>query len=158
MAGEYTMSKEKFLELCRKHFGFLSEEFGFREAKKESSSWGHVLYLKNETTAVRISLEWEYPGVFVHLYRLVDGKIVENPIIIQQEDELMNYSLDDLLSIRAPGLELSPIFGQPDEIEGKLKSYAAAVRDCAADVLEGDFTIFEELDKIVKHRAAESRK
>lgn len=152
------MSKENFLELCRKYFGFLIEEAGFREAKKESSSWGHILYLKNETTAVRISLEWEYPGVFVHLYRLVDGKIVENPVIIRQEDELTNYSMDDLLAIRAPELGLSPIFHQPNEIEGKLQSYASAVRDYAMDVLGGDFTVFTELDKIVKQRAAESRK
>jgi hypothetical protein len=147
------MSKERFLELCRKYFGFLSEEFGFREAKKESSSWGHILYFKNDTTAVRVSLEWEYPGVFVHLYRLVDGQVVENPIIIRQESELTNYSVDDLLSIRAPELGLSPIFGHSDEIEKKLESYASAVRAYAADVLEGDFTVFAELDKIVKRRA-----
>lgn len=147
------MEKELFYQACRKHFGYLIDEFGYREGAKEADSWTLAVYFVGQSAYARVSLEWEYSGVFVELGRVVNGQPMRNPIIIREDSELNMFTLDDVLALRAPDLGLSPIFKSEPEIVSKIAIYAHALRAHAQDILVGDFSLFPALERVVKERA-----
>ena len=54
-----------------------------------------------------INLDQNENWIYLELYRLIDGKLVTNPIVISNQTEIMGYNFDDLLLIRSPDLDTS---------------------------------------------------
>ncbi|HUW20062.1 MAG TPA: hypothetical protein VMW16_12240 [Sedimentisphaerales bacterium] len=155
---------EEFIKLCQDRFSFLREEYGFGVDKvrqdKWQKSWAPEFRMKNDTTAVRLIFERREYRVFVYLCQLVAGQYVPDPIIIITADAVLReYEFDNLLLIRAPQLiwpEHGPETKLDRELLGKMLAHKAqSVREYAADVLQGDFAIFPQLEKMVKRRAQE---
>jgi len=152
---------DTFYQVCHDKFHFLVTEVACRSVvKKERSGVCRVIY-RNGTTAVEIGFEWREQYIYVELYRLVDGKMKENPIMIREDSDLTVFNLDDLLAIRAPKLECrsnSP--GRPlsnTDIEQILTDRALALHKYGRDVLQGDFRVFRQLERVVKSRMSASQ-
>ncbi len=145
-----------FFDLVIEKFRFLIDEFRFKKGARKKEAGVYQIAYQNETTAVEISFEWRDQYIYVRLYRLINGTKQEDPIVIQHYSELNNFDLEDLLSLRKPSLKISPsIFGRAlskQDIETILEKYAIAIHKHAIDILQGDFSIFAELEKIVKSR------
>lgn len=145
-----------FFKISAEKFQFLADEFGFqRGAKKSEGGLYRVLY-ESETTAVEIGLEWKEQYIYVELFRLIGGRIKKNPIVIQPDSELTVHNLEDLIGIRAPSMMpgrehiSKPI--TVDTLDQVLTHYSRALKEVGGDVLAGDFTVFRELESIVKAR------
>ena len=151
-----------FFRAAKKSFRFLVDEFQCRVTSEASDAWGDELTYQNSTTAVNIRYEPREKYVFILLCRLVGGKVPEHPGVVHPDTDLNRYGLDDLLKLRAPALKiLKKEFGVPfteRNLRTMVETYARGVRNYAADILHGDFSIFPELEKIVKRRAEEYRK
>jgi hypothetical protein len=147
-----------FFETCFDAFSFLVEEFGFQRGFKKTDSRAGIyrVWYKSNTTGVEVWLEWREQRIYVELFRLVDGRIKQNPIVIGPKSDLNQFNLEDLLAIREPGLTLrSRAPGEPLTVRSVqlfLTQYAAALRQRGSDILRGDFTIFRQLETIVKGR------
>lgn len=142
------------------HFGFLESEYGFRVASVEEHGWWliRVIY-QSATTAVYVDRNVEFNRVEVSLARLVNGKPPEITVFVTPNVTLNQFLLDNLLRLRAPLVqdEYLTLAGLNDEqIETSLAFLAAAVKEDAADVLHGDFTVFAALEAVVKERARQS--
>lgn len=152
--------KESFFNICLKRFHFLIERFSCRGAAKGASAGVYTVTYQNSTTAVEIGLEWREQYVYVELCRLVDGRITDNPIVIGPESQLTVFNLEDVLEIRNAGHKLSPKhFARrltADALDKILSHYARGLEECASDILRGDFSLFDKLDRTVKHRATEA--
>ena len=150
-----TKINERNLSLFRKAFSFLIDDFSFREESLELDNWGIRLVFCNSTTGVRISYEPREGGIFVMLIRLVDGKLPDYPIFIDEDTVLNYFDLQDLLSIRIPCFKENnfEIGKTNSEIENYIQQIAKNLRTKAEDILKGDFLIFSELERIVKERA-----
>ena len=150
-----TKINEKNLSLFRKAFSFLIEDFNFREESLELDNWGIRLLFCNSTTGVRISYEPREGGISVMLIRLVDGKLPDYPIFIDEDTVLNYFDLQDLLSVRIPCVKENnlEIGITNSEIENYIQQIAQNLRTKAEDILKGDFLIFSELERIVKERA-----
>lgn len=166
---------ELFFKLCSKHFEFLIDEFGCRLVGKKSDNFKDELIYRNATTAIKISYEPRESYVFILLCQLVNGKIPDYPVFINRKTKLHQFYLDDLLVLRSPSTRIrKKPFGDtipPNldvkqiiqacaadpftkrDLEHMVKTYAAALRKHGADILRGDFTVFAQLEKIVKKRA-----
>jgi hypothetical protein len=149
-----------FKEICSDRFEFLIKKYGFKIGRLESRSYVCYLNYINKTTAVRLSFEPKDGGVFVLLYRLIDGKIPPYEIFIKPDTIINSFYLDDILTLRSPTTKIESKYidiGRPtrEELEKELGAYADALANHAQDILQGDFSIFPELEKIVKRRAAE---
>lgn len=146
--------EREFFGLCMKKFQFLIDEHGFRKKNKVAEAGDYRILFQNKTTAVRVGLEWRDQYLYVDVCRLVDGKFKENPVFITLESELTCFKLDDLLSIRARELTVPYSFKalSGKDIEHTLTTYAEGLRLHAGDILQGDFSIFAELGRIVKDR------
>ncbi len=170
---------ELFFKLCGRHFAFLIEEFGCRVGGKKSDAFEDELIYRNATTAVKIRYEPREKYVFVLLCRLVNGKIPPYPIFVRHEKELTQFYLDDLLTLRSPATIIRKKYHRErfadkedlhqaikasleepfteQNLEHMIKTYAAALREHGSDILKGNFTVFAELEKIVRKRTAEFR-
>lgn len=150
----------QFTRIVREVFLFLESEYGARVTTSKGV-WVEAVTYVNATTAVRVTLEPHEVGIFVNLIRLRDGVIPEYPIFIKKETTLDWYSLRDIVSHRDQSLELAVslsegTFDPPEsEIRGIVEPMARAMKKRCRDVLEGDFGVFDELEPIVKRRAAE---
>jgi hypothetical protein len=153
-------NKTEFPNICQKHFRFLEEEFNCLFFFKQDSYGEYIDYL-NSTTGISINFVPMDAGmVYVLISRLVGNKIPEYPIFVQKSQmELNTFDLEDLLAIRAPLFKIErPSFEQlekpfkPRVFEKTIVQLSNALRIYAQDVLKGDFSIFSELDKIVKNR------
>lgn len=145
-----------FFQISAEKFQFLVHEFGFRKGAKRSESGLNSVRYETENTAVEIGLEWKEQYVYVELFRLINGKIKENPIVIRPDSELTVHNLEDLIALRAPKVTLgSKYFGKPitvESLEYILSHHASALKELGRDVLRADFTVFSELESIVKER------
>lgn len=130
-------------------FHFLEEDYNFKVLETTQQPYISVIY-KNSTTAVKVGYEPRDRGVFVLLIRLVAGEIPPYPIHLQHTERLNMFYLDDLVALRSKDSESSATrVRSPKE---NIARAAGALRTYATDVLNGEFDVFVELDKIVKSR------
>jgi hypothetical protein len=139
------------------HFRYLQTKYHFRVVQVDDSHWWHTrLVYQNETTAIYVDRSVEFDRVELSLLRLINGKIPDLTVFVTPDVTLSEFLFDNLLQVRAPLLlpDLRTLKGlQEEQIEASLAFLANALEQYAADVLRGDFTIFAELEELVKQRA-----
>jgi len=141
---------DEFLKRGEKQFEFLVAEFGCKKRANKTDGGVYRLRYENKTTNVAIRLDWREQYLSVLLGRR-DREPPRRP-----ENELIAFDLEDLLKLRTGrhAIDLSR-FGKVlthTDINEMTSAYARALRDHAADILQGDFTLFPELEKIVRKR------
>ena len=151
-----------FDKIIQEQFEFLVTDFQFRLEKcKRTESGFDILYVNN-ICGVHIVYEFREAYIFITLHRLQNRKFVDNPRPVKPESVLTGYSLDDVLSQRAPNAIVKPayLYGADSEIYDKehgltlyVSQFAKNLKEHAADILAGDFKIFNSLELIVKKRA-----
>lgn len=141
---------DEFLEIGEKDFQFLVDEFGFKKRANKTDVGIYRLRYENKTTKVEIGFDWREQYVYVLLGRR-DKEPPQRP-----EDELVAFDLEDLLKLRTGKHAIDQNrFGKAltrKDINEFLTTYARALRQHAADLLQGDFSVFPELEKIVRKR------
>ena len=147
---------DRFFSLCLQKLQFLFDEYGFKKKRKETAGGDYTILFQNKTTAIIVGFEWRDQYIYVRLCRLSDGEFRKNPIFITEDSEISCFDIEDLITIRAPEMGIDPaVFGKAlsdDEVESVLAIYADAVHTQASDILKGDFSVWPELDAIVKSR------
>jgi hypothetical protein len=147
---------DEFFKIGEKEFQFLVDEFGFKKRANKTDAGVYRLAYENETTKVETGLEWRDQYVYVLLGRRVRKKAPGKARMPRPEDELVAFNLEDLLKLRTRKYAVDEDrFGKAltrKDIKEILSTYARGMRDHATDVLQGDFSIFPELEKIVRQR------
>jgi hypothetical protein len=136
-------------------------KFGSKIVKIEHGDYGELIIYQNETTGTTIYNE-PRDGIFVSLSRLVNGKIPKYPLQIEANTPLNTYYLEDIIFFNTSKDNLGKRiknylrklnFPLKFDLTKTLTRYATELEEHAADILNGDFKDFPELDKIVKRRA-----
>lgn len=151
------MRKAKINEVFRAGFIQLLAEYGFSILKEKKEDWGYVLEGKNTTTGIRVVYEFKEAHVKIMLYRLVDGKIVDNTIhALQSGEKISGFSLEHIVALLNPEDALSIVFpaenvvDEQDDLQNYLFELNTKLRKYAVSILLGDFSLFDELDIRVK--------
>jgi len=149
---------DTFERTCKKEFRFLSAEYGLKTTSIKKDVYGCYATYRNDVVAVEISFEIKDGGIFIMLCRMVNGELPEDEIFVRSETVLNRFDLEDVVNLNDPSVDLEPDFADPynptaKELVENLKVYAEALKKYAKDILSGDFSIFAELEKIVKGRA-----
>jgi len=146
----------EFQRACQEEMAFLVEEFGFGPPDVEVDRFGAELRYKNATTGITVRLEPRENRIFVMLYRLVGGEFPHYHSVHERDADLSNnFDLDDLIALRCPSLSVAQPFNEwltGPRLREVLVGYARALRECASDVLAGNFRIFTDLGEIVAKR------
>jgi hypothetical protein len=150
-----------FKTIIENQFLFLVSDYNFHLIKSYSENWGCVSVYLNNVVGVKITYEYREAYLFIMLYKLIDGKLVENPIKINLNSDLNGYSLDDVIKLRNPADLVKPAYeyGSKSEFYDEkngltlfVSIFANNLKKYASDILHGDFSLFEKLDIIVKDR------
>jgi hypothetical protein len=148
--------REGLLVEIKKGMQPLVDRFGLRIAKEgDSPDFAEAIYT-NETTGLSVAVDWTEFRPFVKLYELTAGALPPDLDPGSTSQRLRAFDADDLLALRAAAKSpAGKMLGERDNYAaGRLVGqYAAVLEQVAGDVLNGDFTIFEELDRVVKARA-----
>ena len=156
------MTYKNFDIVAKEKFSFLESEYNFRLSRCDKEDWGYELIYLSDVTGVKITYEHREAYIFIMLYQLVDGGLLENPRNIEDSSILYGYALDDIIILHNPDDLVKPTYEYDEESkyfrkDKGLSVYISAFSDNlkthAKDILEGDFTIFMKLDGIVKERA-----
>ncbi len=147
-----------FERICIKEFGFLTTNYGLKMTNVERDVYGCYVTYNNSVVAVEVSYEIKDGGLFIMLCRMVNGELPPQVIFVRSETVLNRFDLEDVVSLKEPSIDLEQDFADPHkptnkELETTLKTYANALKTYANDILQGDFSSFTDLEKIVKRRA-----
>jgi hypothetical protein len=152
---------KNFDVVAKTEFRFLVSDYNFKLIKCKKENWGYELIYLNNVVGVKITYEYRESYIFIMLYKLIAGELVENPLYIKTDSTLYGYGLDDIVNLRNPLDLIKPAHQYDansiyhDKNEG-LTSYVAAfannLKKHANDLLSGDFKLFKELDKVIKER------
>ena len=141
--------------LVEQHFSYLQDDFGFHISDVDYDAWYTRVVYRSSTTVVYVDRSIEFARVEVALVRLVDDTIPPIAIFFSQQAPFYQTLFDNVLQIRDPARhdERLALRGLADEqIESALIFWAAALRTYAADILRGDFTVFEEVKALIAER------
>jgi len=148
---------EIFEKLVRNNFQFLTGDFAFQLIDVEKNNYGCLLWYKNQTTVVRVSLELYDGGIFVTIYQLKDGNIPEYPTFFDPAAEFLIFDLNDLLILRTGKKveqDSSLTYGE-EYLTMKVEEFARLLEKHGSDVLSGDFGILAKIKEKVARRAKE---
>lgn len=155
------MNKKKLEIVLQEEFNFLLSEYDCKLSRCKKEKWGIELLYLNNTSGVKINYEYHEGYIFIMLYKLINGVFHENPKNIDKDTILFGYDLDDIISIfNQQDLvkrvyeygENSNFYVSNEGVNEYIKLFALNLKKYSSSILRGDFSIFFDLDKIVKTR------
>jgi hypothetical protein len=156
------MSKDSLEKLFEESFSFLIDDFNFKIIKSRDEDWGYSYEATNNTTGIEIVYEFTQAYVNIMIFKLINGEIIKNTVQAIRHDEIINgFSMDLIVQIRNPKDLIKPAYqyGKDSDFykpKVGLKNYVSLfvgnLKKYAFDVLNGDFSIFTQLDEIMKKK------
>ena len=156
------MKNFDFNKVVQEKFKFLEKVYNCRCIKSIKENWGCKVIYINETTGVKITYEYREAYIFITLYKLLNGVLIENPGVINEDTLLYGFDLDDIINISNPTDLIKPTYEYSNNsvYHNKNNGFKLYISDFAKnlekygnDVLSGNFEIFKEIEIIVKKRA-----
>ena len=160
------MSGTNFDKIAKNRFKFLELEYKFLLTEKTKKDWGgYELIYQNSCTGVKIVYEFKEAYIFITLFKLVDGELIENPLTFDENSILFGYGLDDVIRLRNPLALIKPAYeysvdtkyhDKDTGLDSYVSDFADNLKKYANDILIGDFSLFKDLHKIVLERIKKS--
>jgi len=144
-------------QLCLKYFAFLEKIYNFSLITKMTEPNAATIYYKSDAVGIILKIDPLEFYLFVTLCRLVDGSFPSKTGEITPSTVINCFDLDDIVVLRSIN-SLIPEYTTNNKnlsisLEEIIIRQAKNLRNYADDILRADFSIFTELDKIVKKRA-----
>jgi hypothetical protein len=156
------MRKDTLKKLFEELFSFLTDDFNFKIIKSRDEDWGYSYLAVNDTTGIEINYEFTQAYVNIMVYKLIDGEIIKNTVqAIKNEDLINGFSLDLIVEVRNPKDLIKPAYQYGMEsdfykpkvgLKNYISLFAENLKKYAFDILNGDFSIFTQLDEIMKKK------
>ena len=150
-----------FVAVARNAFGFLETERGFTLTDSVEGTWGGSLTYVNLEKGVAVKPQYEFSAAFVFLfiYKLENGKIVENEYPIVDCAKINSIDFNDVLPVEKKMRAAydyanhSEYFDEKYGLRNFVRDFSVRLHDYGSDLLQGDFTAFERVGAIIKSRA-----
>jgi hypothetical protein len=143
-----------------RYFDYLAAEFGMAViASDDSTNWETSVAYGRDPSALVVRYSVEFRRAEVELVQLVAGTLPSVPIFVHPDTPITRALLDDLLLLRAPDeVERLKKLGGLDDmtIDRALEFQARALRLYGSDFLNGDTSVFNDFDRLMKSRVARS--
>jgi hypothetical protein len=147
------MKNQTIVNKLKDKFFFLQQEYGFKGVSSVIDKDFCIIKMQNDTTGIALHYERREDDVFVYLYRLIDGKMVEDKIPISSDFPLNSIELRFIIQFREGEKFINKFQNQSSKsFDELLQDIAADLRKYANDVLKGNFEVFREVDSIAKKR------
>lgn len=154
------METNNYDDIFKNTFEFLIKDYCFRIISQSDEKSSYKMVLKNATTGVEIKYEVREAYINIMLYRLVNGEIRENnSIAIRNNESINGFNLDYIVNLRSPNDlirpayeygELSEFYEEEYGLFKYVTKFSENLKKHAGDILNGEFDLFNVLDKFVK--------
>ncbi len=158
-----------FFKQCKKSFQSLINRYkleiiAIKEENAYSIRYIETVRLKNKVAGLEVIFEKREQMIFVDIYKLVNCEFPSDTSHLQNNKELYNkkgefingFDIFDLIALYHPELVFSlSTRSKRNSVKKILDNYAITIDKCAGDILNGDFSIFPKLTKIVEKRRQE---
>jgi hypothetical protein len=159
-------TSDLFERLVLEIFDFLITDYGFAVMKTEKDGHGARITLGSNAAAIQLNYEPGGLRIWVLLYRLLKGHLPEYPLTVIPGEKSDLFYIQDIMVAKEPRIRGSDLYvsiGQlgmftpitEEYLREKLQTIADCVRQYAQDVLAGNFTIFEEAQKVRDARVSQ---
>jgi hypothetical protein len=142
---------ESFVEFTLEEFASLAHQCNLAIWHSRSDAAAVEVFFVKPPTALKVGLEWRERALYVEFFRS-SGK-GSPPDVLQQDGR---FSFDDLLLLRAPGVSIPRLRfddgADVNSVRPVLSFYADALSVYAADVLNGDWTVYSKVAKLMEQR------
>jgi hypothetical protein len=150
-----------FVEVARDLFAFLERDFGFSLKSCSDESWGGQLTFVNLDNGVAVKPVYDFSNafVFVFIYRLVEGKIIDNSLPITDKSQITCFDFNDLLDEHRkmkPAYEYgedSVYYDEKNGLRNYVAEFATRLKEEGRELLKGDFSRLRQAEEIIKQRA-----
>jgi len=150
------MNIQTIANRLKMNFIFLQQEYGFQDVSSVIDKDFCIIKMQNNTTGIALHFERRDYTLFVYLYRLIDGKMVEDKIPVSAELPLNSIELQYIIQLREDSNDNTNIKSQTSKsLDELMQDVAANLKKYADDVLKGNFEAFSEVDSIAKKRRLE---
>lgn len=171
MSKEYWLSSPEtsdlFERLTFEVFDFLRMDYNFAALKTEKDGYGCRVTLSNATTGIQINYEPGSLRIWVLLQRLVNHQLPEYQLTPVPGHASDYFYLEDIIVAKDHRMGRSELLSEAGRIgmntpiteeylREKLHGLADCVTKYAQEVLNGDFSIFQEAQKILDERVRRS--
>jgi len=157
------MGKEVIIKtIFEEVFQFLKDDFNIIPIISRKERWGYYYSGKNYATGIEIIYESPEGYVNIMLYKLINGNIEKNTVSAIRDNKTINgSSLDYIVQLKDEGASILPAYKYSNELgisqgtEGIkifFSKFASNLKQYADDVLNGDFSIFIQLEKTLKNK------
>jgi hypothetical protein len=129
-----------------------NRRYGLRVVREQRSPGLVEIVLCNETTCLRIMVDRREGRPLIGLCRVRGGQPPEGrPIFVDLDRPLDEIDFDSLVALRGGTLDGPHKWVATEEaITGLLGEYVPLLDQYASDVLNGDFTVFEQMRPALK--------
>lgn len=147
------MLKRKYKYACRESVKkVLGDEFELIKGPNEHNGNSPKAYFTNGNLGLKFELEVRENFVFLFIAKITDGNFPMFPRPVLPDSKIEEFDITDLLTIRAPKAILLP--GSNFRcLEFLLERHCENICLYCQDLMKGDFSVFIELENIVKNRA-----
>lgn len=150
------MDIQNIANTLKQAFNFLQEEYDFKVVSSDIDKEFCIIKMQNITTGIALHYERRESNIFVYLYRLIDGKMVEDSIPVSSSTPLNSIELQYIVQLKEGKNYVNKLQKQYSKsLNDLIQDAAADLNKYAVDVLMGDFAIFSEVDSIAKKRRLE---
>ncbi|MBA3824343.1 MAG: hypothetical protein H0X24_10680 [Ktedonobacterales bacterium] len=161
--AEFLAGKEKLIDSWRtqseQYFGYLVRDFGFHLVSVTYEWYVTRTIYRSASVAVYVDRSVEFERVEISILRLIDGAIPPTPLPEPMRAFIFETIFDNILIVRAPmEAAASQAFKElsDEQIAQALAFWARALRTHGADILQGDFAIFADVQEMIEQRRHQS--
>jgi hypothetical protein len=135
------------------------DRHGLEFVDSAATAWQSSVFFRNATTGVEFREE-DRAVFVVRIGALRGGRMPAIPSPLEVGSVFAGYDLGDLIDVRAPDRVIAqpPLAAEASQWAANLGAWAdasvATLQDTAADVLDGDFRVFSQLDDRIRARHA----
>lgn len=151
-----------FSEIAKDAFGFLESELGYTLSETAENMVTYVH--KEKSVGIRIVYEVQAAFVFVFVYRLQAGELIENKHPIHDKSVITCFDFNDFLSDidkMKPAFEYgsdSPFFDQCWGLKNFVGEFADRLKHKSGRLLDGDFSCLPRIQQTITARARGQRR
>ena len=148
-----------FCDSVKKHFQFLETQYNCKLESSNTKGWGGEVIYRNKTTGIKLLYEVSCAFIYIFIYKLVNGELVDNPQSLEPDSEITCFDFNDALpesEKMKPAYEYgsdSHYYDEQNGLSNYTLDFAFRLEEYGEEVLSGDFSILPEMEKTIKKRA-----
>lgn len=141
--------------ILKDKFEFLKQEYDFHLVSNIIDKEFCIIKMQNDTTGISLNYELREDDIIVYLYRLIDGKMIDDITPISADIPLNCIDLRYVVMFKKGENITNHDWNKSKFYDDLIQNIIYNLRNYAEDILKGNFDAFNKVDAMAKKRRLE---